>query len=90
MIQSYRIDVYGIVQGVGFRWFTQQTANKYHLVGWVCNNSNGSVEMRVQGQETNVKAFIEAINQGPGYYSRVDKVLKHAVAPFESNNFAIK
>ena len=33
MIQSYRIDVYGIVQGVGFRWFTQQTANKYHLVG---------------------------------------------------------
>lgn len=46
--------------------------------------------MRVQGQETNVKAFIEAINQGPGYYSRVDKVLKHAVAPFESNNFAIK
>lgn len=90
MIQSYRIDVYGVVQGVGFRWFTQRTANKYHIVGWVCNNSNGSVEMRVQGQESNIKAFIEAINQGPGYFSRVDRVLKQPVAPFESNNFAIK
>ena len=46
--------------------------------------------MRVQGQEINVNAFIDVINQGPGYYSRVDKVIKQSVAPFESNNFAIK
>lgn len=90
MIQSYRIDVYGIVQGVGFRWFTQRVANKQHLVGWVSNNSDGSVEMRVQGQEADINAFIRIIKQGPGLYSRVDKVLKQPVVPFESNNFAIK
>lgn len=38
----------GRVQGVGFRYFVQQTAKKYELTGWVKNMPDGSVAMEVQ------------------------------------------
>ena len=47
---SYQINVYGRVQGVGFRWFTQQAAERHHISGWVRNKTDGSVEMAIQGE----------------------------------------
>lgn len=90
MIQSYQINVYGIVQGVGFRWFTKRLADKYRIVGWVHNKLDNSVEIKAQGDEADMSSFLSELTQGPGFYSRVDKEVKQAVGPFESNNFAIK
>jgi len=47
---SYQINVYGRVQGVGFRWFTQQAAERHHISGWVRNKADGSVEMAILGE----------------------------------------
>lgn len=89
MMKSYQVSVFGIVQGVGFRWFAQQTARTYHIVGWVKNESNGSVLMHIRGKETDIIDFIATIQQGTGF-SRVDKIIKEVIIPFDANSFAIR
>ena len=39
----------GDVQGVGFRWTNQSLAHERHLVGWVKNLPDGTVQMEIQG-----------------------------------------
>ncbi|MCT8388649.1 acylphosphatase [Leuconostoc holzapfelii] len=87
---SYQINVYGRVQGVGFRWFTQTAAEQYHLVGWVRNQLDGSVAMVVQGELRDVTEFLAIVAEGPGPYSRVDRIEKKPIAPFKGNNFTIQ
>ena len=55
------ITVIGMVQGIGFRWFVQQTGRDFCLSGWVLNLLGGNVEIEVQGDETEVKRFIETV-----------------------------
>lgn len=51
MVIAKRIQVYGRVQGVGFRWFTCQEARLLGVVGWVLNRPDGSVEIHAQDSE---------------------------------------
>jgi len=59
--------VRGRVQGVGFRYFAQRTATNLHVNGWVRNNGDGSVEVFAEGRETDVRAFEDALRDGPAY-----------------------
>ena len=43
--------VRGRVQGVGFRWFVENTANSLGLRGWARNLDDGSVEVYGVGTE---------------------------------------
>ena len=63
----------GIVQGVGFRWFTQKLADKYGLTGWVKNRWRGDVEIIVEGPRDTIESFIGDLKAGPRY-GRVDAV----------------
>ncbi len=56
-----RLKIWGIVQGVGFRYQSFSLAQTMHLVGWVKNNSDGSVSIEVQGQKQRVNNFIECL-----------------------------
>ncbi len=60
-MQNKRVEiyVYGIVQGVGFRWHTEKKAAELGLTGWCKNVSDGSVLIQVQGNEDAIKRFIE-------------------------------
>jgi len=58
------IKFYGRVQGVGFRYRAEKSASIYDIYGWIRNNSDGSVEMEVQGEEENIDKMIELIKQG--------------------------
>ena len=60
---SLQIFFEGNVQGVGFRWSVKQVAKGFDVVGWVRNLPDGRVEMQASGEETEVRAFIEAIGQ---------------------------
>ena len=51
-----RIDIEGIVQGVGFRPFVYQLARRWNLTGWVLNDSRG-VSIEAQGAAPNLAAF---------------------------------
>ncbi|MBP2633675.1 MAG: acylphosphatase [Firmicutes bacterium] len=63
----------GRVQGVGFRYFVQTTALNRSVTGWVKNMNDGTVEMELQGAETNVEHLFAAIKKG-NMFCRVDSL----------------
>lgn len=65
--------VSGRVQGVGFRWSTLQLAKRLGLSGWVQNQINGTVRIRVQGTEKAVTEFTKVVKSGLTPYARVDR-----------------
>lgn len=65
--------VTGRVQGVGFRYFIQEIANRLHLAGWVRNAPDGSVELVAEGTRPYLDELLAAARQGPAG-SRVDRV----------------
>ena len=65
--------VRGRVQGVYFRATAQREAREHGLTGWVKNRSDGSVEMVIEGEEDDVKDFLNWAQAGPTT-ARVDKV----------------
>ena len=75
------IKVQGIVQGVGFRPFIFNMAERFNLTGWVRNSSSG-VESTVSGDEDNMASFIEEIRSNPPPLARIDSLTVHEV-PYE-------
>jgi acylphosphatase len=59
------IVVSGLVQGVGFRWYTAREAQKLHLAGFVRNLSNGAVELEAEGERALVEELIALLKVGP-------------------------
>ncbi len=59
-----QIWVFGRVQGVGFRDYTQQQAKSLGLSGWVRNHADGRVEIQCCGPADQVEALIEWCRQG--------------------------
>jgi hydrogenase maturation protein HypF len=55
-----RINVRGVVQGVGFRPFVYQLAAAHDLKGWVCNTS-GDVRIEVEGDAKSIERFLQAL-----------------------------
>ncbi|PAW63859.1 MAG: acylphosphatase [Verrucomicrobiia bacterium Tous-C2TDCM] len=51
----------GRVQGVGFRYATKQLAKGFDVLGWVSNCDDGRVELQVMGEEDELDAFIEEL-----------------------------
>jgi acylphosphatase len=58
---SKRVFYEGRVQGVGFRYVVKSLATGYEVVGWVKNLIDGRVELEVQGEQSEVDEFLEAI-----------------------------
>ncbi len=72
--------VSGLVQGVGFRFFTQRSAAKHQILGYVKNLEDGRVEALIEGDEEAVKAFHGDLLTGPNY-SRVEEVEEIVLDP---------
>jgi len=51
----------GRVQGVGFRYSVKSITTGYDVVGSVRNLIDGRVEVEVQGEESEVDEFLEAV-----------------------------
>ena len=54
-IESRRLLVRGVVQGVGFRPFVYRIAHERNLVGSVRNLGDAGVEIQVEGRALNFK-----------------------------------
>jgi acylphosphatase len=63
----------GRVQGVGYRAWTEYTALRRGVEGWVRNCRDGSVEAVFAGPAETVEAMVEACRQGPPG-ARVDRL----------------
>ena len=55
-----RIQFFGVVQGVGFRYRTKYAAQSVGATGWVRNEYDGSVTMEIQGTEEQIDQVILA------------------------------
>lgn len=58
--------VEGYVQGVGFRYFVQDTAVALGLTGWVRNRWEGTVEVLAEGEHQTLEKLLTALYRGPG------------------------
>ncbi|RKZ30424.1 acylphosphatase [bacterium] len=63
--KRYHILVYGIVQGVGYRYFAYRVANELGISGFVRNLRDGSVEVMAQGDEQSLTEFVDKLRKGP-------------------------
>ena len=54
-----RINFYGAVQGVGFRYVTNLVAEKYGIYGWVRNNKDGSVTLVMEGLDESMNEMLK-------------------------------
>ncbi len=64
-IKHIRARIFGIVQGVGYRWFAEREAISRNISGYVRNLKDGSVEVEAQGKEEDIAEFIDILRKGP-------------------------
>ncbi len=57
--------VTGLVQGVSFRWFLQRRAAELGAVGYVRNNTDGSVSFVAEGTHDTLERLLDAARVGP-------------------------
>ncbi len=82
--------VHGRVQGVGFRYSTQYTAQELGIVGWVRNEFDGTVLVEAEGERENIDRFVEWLKEGPPP-ARVTSVEVQKKAPSGSwRRFSVK
>ena len=58
----------GNVQGVGFRYTTQDVARDFKVVGYVRNLPDGRVQLVTEGDEQEITGLLEAIAQQMGHF----------------------
>ena len=58
-MKQKHLQVFGTVQGVGFRYYTQRLANKYNILGTV-QNVDDYVEIYAIGNDDDLEQFINA------------------------------
>lgn len=59
-----RVLISGIVQGVGYRYYTVLQAQKLGICGWVRNLSDGRVEAVFEGDRQTVETMVEWCDRG--------------------------
>lgn len=78
--------VFGVVQGVGFRFWTMGKAEELGLTGEVRNVNDGSVAVVAEGPEPQVRALLEWLrsDRTPGRVERVEESVTAAEGGFHS------
>ena len=71
-ITAADIRVGGRVQGVGYRWFVRDAAERLGLVGRVENLMDGDVAVYAEGAREKIDKLVEILKEGNGH-SRVDR-----------------
>lgn len=67
MKKAFKITINGTVQGVFFRNFIKENAEKLNLGGFVRNLEDGRIEIIVEGDHENIKKFVEICKKGPKF-----------------------
>lgn len=65
-IQEFHVVFHGLVQGVFFRATVEKYARKLGILGRVRNQTDGTVLLRVQCQEKDLKSLITKVQENPG------------------------
>ena len=85
----HRIEVKGIVQGVGFRPFVYQTAIGFGLAGWVLNDSDGVI-IEVEGEEAQLASFACILRTEPPPLASVTSIRVDEIPATGEQGFVIR
>jgi hydrogenase maturation protein HypF len=69
-----KIEIRGIVQGVGFRPTVYRLAKIYDLKGSIFNDSKG-VTLDIEGYSKNIDSFLEELKKNPPPLSNIEKII---------------
>ncbi|MBM4274338.1 MAG: carbamoyltransferase HypF [Deltaproteobacteria bacterium] len=87
-LSGKKLQVSGVVQGVGFRPFVYRLAREHHLAGWVCNTSR-CVEIVVEGRPASLDSFVRRIASQAPALARIDSLVVEEAEPQGREGFAI-
>lgn len=73
MKKSVRIYIEGTVQGIFFRAFVKENAERYNVKGFVRNLDDGRIEIFLEGDTNDVDKMLELCQKGPKH-SEIRKV----------------
>lgn len=68
--EQRHVRFFGAVQGVGFRYTACRVAHGYDVTGYVRNSPDGSVECLVEGEASQIDAFLDALGERMQGYVR--------------------
>lgn len=88
-MKAVRATVTGRVQGVSFRWYTEERARELGVTGWVRNEPDGSVMLHAEGADEAVDALVEWCRTGPAL-ARVRNVAVREAAETGATTFEVR
>jgi len=80
----------GMVQGVFYRAFTKENAEKLGLTGFVMNMPDGRVEAVIEGDENKIRTLLEILKKGPNGASVDNLDVRWEKARNEFDGFEIR
>lgn len=83
-----QLNIFGVVQGVGFRNFVKNKAKLLGIRGYVKNEFDGSVTVIAGGNDSQLESLKEFIKTGNGY-SMVYKMFEKEIPPQTFDDFFI-
>ncbi len=86
--QRRRVNVRGVVQGVGFRPFVYGLVTNLGLTGFVGNNSDG-VFIEIEGDEDRIECFINQLASEPPPLAHIESVSTFALPALGDTDFVI-
>jgi acylphosphatase len=89
MAKAVSVKVTGRVQGVGFRWYAVQEAERLGVTGWIRNEPDESVAGVFEGPGDAVDALVDWCRRGPSYAS-VRGVAVTGARPTGASEFAVR
>ncbi len=89
LASARRMEITGVVQGVGFRPFVYNLALRHGLRGWVRNTSSG-VEIEVEGPAPEVESFMRELPQEAPPRSHIERITTNEIAPNGYKSFVIR
>jgi acylphosphatase len=63
--RRFKAEIFGDVQGVGFRYFAESHARRLGLEGYVRNRYDGAVEVEAEGDAPALERFLDLLRRGP-------------------------
>ena len=88
LVKAVQARVTGRVQGVSFRWYTQEQAQRLGVAGWVRNEPDGSVLLHAEGDDDAVDALVAWCRTGPSMAKVTDVAVREA-APSGPTSFDV-
>jgi len=89
MVRAKHYLVRGRVQGVGYRYFALEAAERLGITGYARNLSSGEVEVHAEADEGALERFKLELERGPRM-ARVTEVVESDAPPGSHSSFLIR